>query len=65
MALPTSEERFQLGKIREKAKDLLTTEESKSEPYLIRWLRARDSNADKAENMIRNSMKWRKEKKGR
>jgi len=63
MALPTSEERFRLGKIREKAADILKTEESKSEPYLIRWLRARDSNADKAENMLRNSMKWRAEKK--
>lgn len=41
--------------------DLQLTEEQRSDPQLIRWLRARNLDVDKALHMLKLSLEWRKE----
>ncbi|ODM96741.1 Patellin-4 [Orchesella cincta] len=62
----TAVEKELVKKLRERVRnELPATELSKSEQdqdaFLLRWLRARDLNLDKAENMLLNALKWRKE----
>jgi len=62
----TPEESGLVKQLRERVRDQLPqTELAKSDAdqdaYLLRWLRARDLNLDKAESMLLNALKWRKE----
>jgi hypothetical protein len=63
----TSEEKQKLSQFRERFSDILKAEEHlhktlcDDDYFLIRWLRARNLDLDKAEEMLRNSLKWRKE----
>ncbi|CAL8148342.1 unnamed protein product [Orchesella dallaii] len=59
----TEEEGQKIIEFRSKVEDLLQDEYTKSDLYLIRWLRARDYKLEAAETMIRNHFKWRVEKK--
>ncbi|CAL8125563.1 unnamed protein product [Orchesella dallaii] len=61
MAEPTSEEITAIQKFREQVSDLLDNEEKRDNSYLIRWLRARDLNFHKAEELLRHSLNWRAE----
>ncbi|OXA42566.1 SEC14-like protein 2 [Folsomia candida] len=63
MSLPTPEEKIAIQKFRGRVEDVLTPELQKDDWFLLRWLRARELNLDKAEAMLRNSMKWRAENK--
>ncbi|ODM96729.1 SEC14-like protein 2, partial [Orchesella cincta] len=62
----TSEEKVLVDKFQARVQDVLPPAEiAKStedqDAYLLRWLRARDLNIDKAESMLLNALKWRKE----
>ncbi|CAL8125553.1 unnamed protein product [Orchesella dallaii] len=46
---------------RNRVSDVLPDDFSKRDDSLIRWIRAREMDLDKAEEMIRNSMQWRKD----
>jgi len=59
MAAPTSEELVAIEAFKGKVGDILRKEQLEDDEFLIRWLRARDMNLEKAEAMLRNSMKWR------
>jgi len=61
MEPPTEEEKELLIKLRSQVEDVLTTDMQKSDHYLIRWLRAKTNDLQKAEQMIRNTIKVRKE----
>ncbi|CAL8125441.1 unnamed protein product [Orchesella dallaii] len=61
MAAVTSEEAKVLSEFRKRVSDVLKNKEQNEDIFLIRWMRARDLNLDKAENMLRNSLKWREE----
>jgi len=52
----TTEERVVIDQFRAKAKKLGCNTEDE---YLIRWLRARNLDVDKAEQMLKTSMEWR------
>ncbi|CAL8125479.1 unnamed protein product [Orchesella dallaii] len=61
----TPEERELIIQLRERVRNELPAPElSKSEEdqdlFLVRWIRARDNNLDKATAMLRNSLNWRK-----
>ncbi|OXA42573.1 hypothetical protein Fcan01_22665 [Folsomia candida] len=58
---PTEKEWELIHKFRSRVEDVLDTDDKRSAHFLLRWIRARDENLDKAEAMLRNSMKWRKE----
>ncbi|ODM96742.1 SEC14-like protein 5, partial [Orchesella cincta] len=62
----TTRERELIIQLRERVQnELPLVELSKSEEdqdlFLVRWIRARDNNLDKATDMLRNSLNWRKE----
>ncbi|CAL8125555.1 unnamed protein product [Orchesella dallaii] len=61
MALPSKEELLVLDTFRAKVADILSEEEVADDMFLLRWLRARDLNLEKAEGMLRSAIKWRKE----
>ncbi|OXA42567.1 SEC14-like protein 4 [Folsomia candida] len=61
MAAPSKEEVHQIMELRERLKDVLTTPDSQSESFLLRWIRARDHNLDRAEDLLRNHLIWREE----
>ncbi|OXA55943.1 putative SEC14-like protein 6 [Folsomia candida] len=50
-----------LSEFREKVGDILLTEDQKDDSFLIRWLRARNLDVTKAEEMLRSSLQWRQE----
>lgn len=54
-------EKQKLAEFRKKVDYILETEDQKDDSFLIRWLRARNLDVTKAEEMLRFSMKWRKE----
>jgi hypothetical protein len=54
-------QRAALEQFRQKVEDVLTEEQRLSEPFLLRWLIARDFDVAKAEAMIRSNVVWRKE----
>ncbi|XP_063238231.1 SEC14-like protein 2 [Bacillus rossius redtenbacheri] len=54
----TDVERFNLMKFRRNVADCCTLPHH-DDQYLLRWLRARKFNAEAAEKMLRDSMKWR------
>lgn len=58
---PLEQER--LLEFREKCADLLLTEEQNTDAQLIRWLRARNLDEEKAVQMLKLSLDWRKEYK--
>ncbi|KAL2092133.1 hypothetical protein ACEWY4_011931 [Coilia grayii] len=49
-----------LEQLREKVKDILPQCPSQSDHFLLRWLRARNFNVQKAETMLRKHMEFRK-----
>lgn len=51
------DQRFALMKFRRSVKDILKPEHG--DHFLLRWLRARQWNAEAAEKMLRDSMEWR------
>ncbi|OXA39357.1 Protein real-time [Folsomia candida] len=59
---PYSDLEYQkLIEFRAKVQNLLQTEYQKDDSFLIRWLRARDLNLIRAEEMLRASLKWRQD----
>lgn len=56
-------EQDRLVELREKCVDLELTEEEQSDAQLIRWLRARNLEVDKALDMLKISLEWRRENK--
>jgi hypothetical protein len=55
---------FELEKIdelRARVEKELTNKSQHDDSFLISWLRARNMNVDRAEEMLRNSLNWRKE----
>jgi len=56
---PNNQEIELISKFREKLGDVLETEEQKSAPFLIRWIRARDNNLNAAEDLLRKHLTWR------
>jgi len=63
MSIPTTDEKVAIEKFRAKVGDVLKPEQLSDDWFLIRWLRARELNLDKAEQMLRASMKWRSDNK--
>ncbi|ODN04848.1 CRAL-TRIO domain-containing protein T23G5.2 [Orchesella cincta] len=61
MAALTIEETKVLTEFRKRVSDVIKTKEQNEDTYLIRWLRARDLDLNKAEDMLRKSMVWREE----
>ncbi|XP_037033900.1 SEC14-like protein 2 isoform X1 [Bradysia coprophila] len=64
----TDEEKAIVEKLRQNVKDELplsvtTLSAEDQDLFLVRWVRARDLDLDKATNMLRNSLKWRIEKR--
>jgi hypothetical protein len=59
----SSQEKAALAKFREMVKDVTYKEYMKSDPYLIRWLRARDFDLKEADTMLREAIQWRKQNK--
>jgi len=57
----TPENLAEVSKFREKVLPLLSKDEYKEDHYLVRWLIARDWDHAKAEEMLRDSLKWREE----
>lgn len=57
----SQEEKAKIDDLRRRAKDHFTAEEQNEDFFLMRWLRARNMNVDKAEEMLKNSLQWRKE----
>lgn len=57
----TSEEKDKLVKFRSNLAGLSLTKDQLDDSYLIKWLRARNLDLVKAEDMFRTSMKWRKD----
>ncbi|OXA63864.1 retinal-binding protein [Folsomia candida] len=57
----TAEEKEKLVQFRKNVADLSLTEEELEDDFLIKWLRARYLDLPKAAEMLRASMKWRKE----
>jgi len=56
----TAQEVALLQQFRSRISDVLPSNDfSRRDDSLIRWIRARDLNLDKAEEMFRNSIKWR------
>ena len=47
-------------KFKNRVTDVVTPENLNNNFYLIRWLRARDMDLEKAEQMLRKSMAWNK-----
>jgi hypothetical protein len=62
MAEPTTEERELIDRFRDNLKDVLKKDEHMEPSFLIRWIRARDHNLKKAEEMLRAHLKWREER---
>ncbi|CAG7716864.1 unnamed protein product [Allacma fusca] len=60
MSAPTPEEISVLTKFRPRLTDLQLNEERNSDMDLLRWLRAREYNLDRAEDMLRKNLDWRK-----
>ncbi|CAG7829190.1 unnamed protein product [Allacma fusca] len=62
-AIITEKEQEVLQKFRERIRDLEDemTEDQKRDVDLLRWLRARDLNLGKAEEMLRKHIQWRKD----
>ncbi|ODM98644.1 SEC14-like protein 4 [Orchesella cincta] len=56
----TPEESQKIQQLRSACSAILNTEQNEDH-YLIRWLRARNMDVEKAEEMLRKSMKWRKD----
>jgi len=50
-----------LKEFRNRVTDVLPDDFSKRDDFLIRWIRAREMDLDKAEDMLRKSMQWRKD----
>jgi len=61
MAKPTETELIILKKFRAITADLILKPEQRTDMALLRWLRARDLNLQKADDMLRKSLIWRKE----
>ncbi|CAG7833216.1 unnamed protein product, partial [Allacma fusca] len=60
--MATPEEKKLLPVFRSRIQDLdALDDEDKTEKHLLRWLRARDLDVSKAEEMIRKSMDWRRQ----
>jgi len=59
-AAPTEKEKEILKKFLEAVNDALYHEEHRQDPFLLRWLRARDHDLDKSEKMLRASLEWRR-----
>ncbi|OXA55950.1 SEC14-like protein 3 [Folsomia candida] len=57
----TSLEIQKLSEFRKKVDHILLTEDQKEDSFLIRWLRARNLDVAKAEEMLRFSLQWRQE----
>ncbi len=57
----TDKEKQKLLEFRKIVGDSLESDDQKEDSYLIRWLRARNLDLVKAEEMFRASMKWRKD----
>lgn len=57
----TPEEKEKILTLRSKIADLCLTDDQVHDAVLIKWLRARNLDLTKAEDMFRASMKWRKE----
>jgi hypothetical protein len=57
----TSQEISKLSQFRDRLSDLHLDKEIDDDYYLIRWLRARNLDLNKASEMLRTSLKWRKE----
>jgi len=56
----TSEEQGKIKELRERVQDIIKgDEELNDDSFLIRWLRARNLDLKKAEEMLRASMEWR------
>jgi len=57
----TPEEQGKIKELRERVQDIIKgDEELNDDSFLIRWLRARNLDLKKAEEMLRASMEWRK-----
>jgi len=56
---PTNEEAELIKKFKTKLDDVLMTEEQKSDAFLVRWIRARESNLTAAEDILRKHLTWR------
>jgi hypothetical protein len=57
----STKESEKLAEFRKRVGDIIAEDEEKGEDhYLIRWLRARNLDVPKAEEMLRASMEWRK-----
>lgn len=54
-------EKDRLNSLRAKCTELNLTEEQQSNAHLVRWLRARNLDVDKALHMLKLSLEWRKE----
>ncbi|OXA38028.1 putative SEC14-like protein 6 [Folsomia candida] len=59
MSLPTEEEKDAIKVFRENLKDALTEDELGDDFFLLRWLRARDLDLVKSEQMLRTAISWR------
>lgn len=57
----SAEEREKIDELRGRVEKELVTDEQRNDFFLIRWLRARNMHVDKAEEMLRKSLAWRKE----
>jgi hypothetical protein len=56
----TPEEVEKLKELRSRVGELLFHEHQRQDAFLITWLRARQLNVDKAEEMLKNNLEWRK-----
>lgn len=56
-------EHQKLKEFRQKCADLLLTDEQETDAHMIRWLRARNLDVDKALTMLKTSLDWRRENK--
>ncbi|ODN04853.1 SEC14-like protein 4 [Orchesella cincta] len=63
MAGFTQKEIVALKEFRNRVSDALPDDFSKRDDYLIRWIRAREMDLDKAEDMLRKAMQYRKDNK--
>jgi len=57
----TEEELQLVEQLREKALDFVEKDEHKDEAFLIRWIRARDKDLNRAAESLMHSLQWRKE----
>jgi len=57
----TPEEVELVGKFREIVKDLTYKDYMTTDEYLVRWLRAKNLDVNKAAELLRKNLKWRKE----